>query len=503
MFFTNQFAPLAASASASASVSANAGSAKRPSTAGSSGKTVRRTASRLSTAASKKANAVYRAANKLGSSGIQIKIEELEDNFRYLLSGEEASSSRLKIAVSDRKKNIVGLPKKTRFGPVPAIPARHIISSYDRKMAQGSSFASVAKKGVPKGAQLNLPSRFAKAKSSWHGVQTSLEDWLFVEDEEKGSLGRELGVSFAPRFAFVPEETGSGKMVYKQTVRDIPHVQCLNQVNQWLDDQRTWNMPPPDVIELFNSRGEVVQMFKQPKKYEDKVVIDRKDKGKEKALFLDSEEEAAIMIIGGIVNGTPRLDKVIEEALNGNLWYDSGKKQENASKSSKDFYENNWQQVPIKSQASTSGWHQPPLKYSNQWMEQPVASSSKPEASSSQQKKKPKKWVKLDLAAVEKANIDLARQQHLSNQKDRYHYTHPKRVISDPKSQQRVEANFINAKKHNGNIMIRLRGRGWIAHSLEKPVWDIPGFCYLAAIKDEMLNQRDWPAFPNLTYLSG
>src|SRR5258708_7339157 len=135
-------------------------------------------------------------------------------------------------------------------------------------------------------------------------------------------------------------------------------------------------------------------------------------------------------------------------------------------------------------------------------MEQPVASSSKPEASSSQ-KKKPKKWVKLDLSAVEKANIDLACQQHLSDQKDRYHYTHPKHIVSDPKSQRRVEADFVNAKKHNGNVMIRLRGRGWIAHSLEKPVWDIPGYCYLAAIKDEMLNQQDWPAFPNLRYLSG
>src|SRR5258705_9747363 len=51
--------------------------------------------------------------------------------------------------------------------------------------------------------------------------------------------------------------------------------------------------------------------------------------------------------------------------------------------------------------------------------------------------------------------------------------------------------------------MIRLRGRGWIAHSLEKPVWNIPGFCYLAAIKDEMVKQQDWPALPNLRYLSG
>src|SRR5258708_35326455 len=427
MSFNNQFAPLAASSSSA--VSANAGSTKRSSSAGSSGKTVRRTASQLSTVASKKANAVYRAANKSGSSRIQIKIEELEDNFRYLLSGEEASCSRTKIAVPDSKKNIVGLPKKTRFGPAPAIPARHIKSSYDREMAKGSSFASIAKKGVPKGAQLNLPSRFAKAKSSWHGVQTSLEDWLFVEDEEKGSLGRVLGASFAPQFAFVPEETGSGKMVYKQTVRDIPHVQRLNQVNQWLDDQHTWNMPPPDVIKLLNSCGEVVQMFKQPKKYEDKVVMEKK----EKAFLSDSDEELARTIIGGIVNGMPRLDKVIEEALNGNTWYDSGKKQENASKSSKDFYKNNWQQMPVKSQASTSSWHQPPLKYSNQWMEQPVASSSKPVASSSQQKKKPKKWVKLDLATVEKVNIDLAHQQHLSDQKDRYHYTHPKRIISDPK----------------------------------------------------------------------
>src|SRR5258708_8315547 len=143
-------------------------------------------------------------------------------------------------------------------------------------------------------------------------------------------------------------------------------------------------------------------MFKQTKKYEDKVGVEKKEKG----FLADSDEELARTIIGGIVNGTPRLDKVIEEALNRDTWYDSGKKQENASKSSKDFYENNWQQVPVKSQASTSSWRQPPSKYSIQWMEKPVASSSKPEASSSQ-KKKPKKWVKLDLSAVEKANIDL------------------------------------------------------------------------------------------------
>src|SRR5258708_33348132 len=128
-------------------------------------------------------------------------------------------------------------------------------------------------------------------------------------------------------------------------------------------------------------------MLKQTKKYEDKVGVERK----EKAVLSDSDEELARTMIRGIVNGTPRLDKVIEEALNSDTWYDSGKKQENAPKSSKDFYENNWQQVPIKSQASTSSWRQPPLKYSNQWMEQPIASSSKPEASSSQ-KKQPSKW---------------------------------------------------------------------------------------------------------------
>src|SRR5258707_15305387 len=103
MSFNNQFAPLAAST--------NAGSAKRSSSAGSSGKTVHRTTSWLSTAALKKANAAYNVANNLGSSGIQIKVEEPEDNFRYLLSGEEASSSRPKIAVPDSKKNIAGLPK--------------------------------------------------------------------------------------------------------------------------------------------------------------------------------------------------------------------------------------------------------------------------------------------------------------------------------------------------------------------------------------------------------
>src|SRR5258705_8845956 len=138
MSFQNQFAPLAASATSAAS--ANAGSAKRSSSAGTSGKTIRRTGSRPSTiSASKKANATYHAANTSGSPGIQIKVEE-EDNFRHLLSGEEASSSRPQQAVSNSKKNIAGLPKKTKFGPAPAIPAHHLISSYDRKMAQGPSF---------------------------------------------------------------------------------------------------------------------------------------------------------------------------------------------------------------------------------------------------------------------------------------------------------------------------------------------------------------------------
>src|SRR5258708_7992939 len=159
MSFQNQFAPLAASAA-----SANTGSAKHSSSARSSGKTVRQTASRLSMiSASKKANATYHAANTSGSPGIQIKVEE-EDNFRYLLSGEKASSRPQ--AASSSKKNIASLPKKTRFGPAPAIPACYLKSSSDRKMAQGSSFAPLAQNGVPKSPKLNLPPRFLTPKSS-------------------------------------------------------------------------------------------------------------------------------------------------------------------------------------------------------------------------------------------------------------------------------------------------------------------------------------------------
>src|SRR5258705_4981037 len=134
MSFNNQFAPLAASAA-----SINAGSsAKRSSSAGTSGKSTLRPGNRpSSTSASKKANAAYHAANTSGSPGIQIKVEE-EDNFRYLLSREEASSSRTIQAVTNSKKNIASLLKKTRFEPAPAIPVRYLKSSSDRKMAQGS-----------------------------------------------------------------------------------------------------------------------------------------------------------------------------------------------------------------------------------------------------------------------------------------------------------------------------------------------------------------------------
>src|SRR5258707_10874311 len=135
MSFQNQFAPLAASAT-----SANAGSsAKHSSSAGISSKSTLRAGNHSSTnSASKKANAAYHVANTSGSPGIQVKVEE-EDNFKYLLSGEKASSSRPSQAVTGSKKNIAGLPKKTRFGLAPAIPVRYIKSSYDRKMAQGPS----------------------------------------------------------------------------------------------------------------------------------------------------------------------------------------------------------------------------------------------------------------------------------------------------------------------------------------------------------------------------
>ena len=43
---------------------------------------------------------------------------------------------------------------------------------------------------------------------------------------------------------------------------------------------------------------------------------------------------------------------------------------------------------------------------------------------------------------------------------------------------------------------------GWVTHTKQNPVWNIDGYCYLAAINNEGLKNREWPKNPTLYSMS-
>ena len=49
---------------------------------------------------------------------------------------------------------------------------------------------------------------------------------------------------------------------------------------------------------------------------------------------------------------------------------------------------------------------------------------------------------------------------------------------------------------------VNLGTMGWVTHTKENPVWNIDGYCYLAAINLEGLRNREWPKYPTLYTMS-
>ena len=52
------------------------------------------------------------------------------------------------------------------------------------------------------------------------------------------------------------------------------------------------------------------------------------------------------------------------------------------------------------------------------------------------------------------------------------------------------------------DILVNLREIGRVNHNPNTPVWQIPGYCYLAAISDEGLQMGKWSSYPTIYSLS-
>ena len=53
---------------------------------------------------------------------------------------------------------------------------------------------------------------------------------------------------------------------------------------------------------------------------------------------------------------------------------------------------------------------------------------------------------------------------------------------------------------HPGITWVNLGTMGWVTHTKENLVWNIDGYCYLAAINLKGLRNQEWPKIPDIVH---
>ena len=68
--------------------------------------------------------------------------------------------------------------------------------------------------------------------------------------------------------------------------------------------------------------------------------------------------------------------------------------------------------------------------------------------------------------------------------------------------QPRKNSTVKPTSNHPGTTWVNLGTMGWVTHTKQNLVWNIDGYCYLAAINNEGLKNREWPKNPTLYSVS-
>jgi hypothetical protein len=407
----------------------------------------------------------------------------------------------------------------------PLIPSHFLKTQDDARKNAGPSFSSIAAKGVKPGAKISLRSP-SSLLPSWSETWTKNEDWVLVPPSQEDLLQRGLGSGFCVQFAGALWE-GICE-VDEMASRDGASGDFrLGLVKRWLKEQALirelvdCSVYPPEYIELISASGKVDKMYRlasrkqkpatppkkrspappsPPKLYpsSSSEFPTRKDKGKGKArdvyisqsernklkIKLDqykeslkdpkslvekplstSEEDEFIKKLASEVTDqirgvmsfteTPKLDYVINQALAGDTWYS---KPDNDETIAEDWFKgliNNLSDVePTKKNQPTKA-------------DKLVKSKSLP--SSSYIKKKNQ------IAPI-------------------YDDSHKCAIIETIGREVRMAERYAIQK--GDSFEVNLQAWGHVKHTKQNPLWEVPRFCYLAAINIAIPCDKPWPANP-------
>jgi hypothetical protein len=416
----------------------------------------------------------------------------------------------------------------------PLVPSHFLKTQDDARKNAGPSFSSIAAKGVKPGAKISLRSP-TSSLPSWSETWTKNEDWVPVPPGQEDLLQRGLGSGFRVQFAgdlwegicevdeMAPRYGASGDF-------------RLGLVERWLKEQALirelvdCSVYPPEYIELIGALGQVDKMYRlasrkqkpatPPKKRSPappsppKLNLSsssefptRKDKGKGKAretrevyishsernklkAELDrykeslkdpkslvekplstSEEDEFIKKLASEVTDqlrgvmsfteTPRLDYVINQALAGDTWY--------SKPNNDDTIADDWFKGLINDLSDVE-----PTK-KNQPTKADKLVKSKPLPSSSYIKKKNQ------IAPI-------------------YDDSHKCAVVETIGREVRMAERYAILK--GDSFEVNLQAWGHVKHTKQNPLWEVPGFCYLAAINIAIPCDKPWPANPTVQQMS-
>jgi hypothetical protein len=360
------------------------------------------------------------------------------------------------------------------------------------------------------------------------------EDWVLVPPGQEDLLRRGLGCGFRAQFSGALWE-GICE-VDEMASRDGASGDFrLGLVERWLKEQALikelvdCSVYPPEYIELINASGKVDKMYRLSNRKDKPVTSPKKrspappsppklypssssefpswkDKGKGKAreIYISesernklkqkldryqelhrnpnslienplstSEEDEFIKKLASEVTDqihgvmsfteTPRLDYVINQALAGDTWYS---KPDNNKTIVEDWFKgliNNLSDVSIG-----------PTK-KNQPSKADKLVKSKPLPSSSNIKKKNQ------VAPI-------------------YDDLHKCAIVETMGREVRMAERYAIQK--GDSFEVNLQTWGHVKHTKQNPLWEVPGFCYLAAINITIPCDKPWPANPTIQQMS-
>jgi hypothetical protein len=385
----------------------------------------------------------------------------------------------------------------------PPLVLSYLLKDYQdwKNNASLSSFLNIAAKGCKPGAKYT-PRSLPSLSYSWNETSTKAEDWLPVSKDEEDIFRWRLQYGTSREVHGEVDEMAPGNGAFGTTQMGVEE-----RVNSWLAGLCKNSILPLDSIEFINAYGKVEKMYQLPKKTKNPQRVSKKSSlsppSPPKFLWTSSPEFPSRKPKKDVKGKTCKLTSVEKDKVLEQIIKISEEFEEESSLFKQTVKISDEEDKLIKkhiSKASDSLHHalktlklnkviNDALVYGNTWYPTPRFINNEHKVDMLTARAFPPKSTASKLMA-------------LKSVKPIHPQVYKDAVVDTIRQEVQMAQRF--ALNKGSTFIVNLETFGSVKHSPENPVWEIPGFCYLAAINIAVdLKQRPfWPANPTVYELS-